>query len=64
MTDRLIRSTTSLAAVAVAGVAAIISNQQAYELDTSHGETGTTAHLLSFTVDGRICAASMVGTRR
>ena len=60
MTDRLIRITTALAVVAVAGVAAIISYQHAYELVTSHGETGTTAHLLPFTVDGLIWAASMV----
>ena len=32
MTDRLIRITTALAVVAVAGVAAIISYQHAYEL--------------------------------
>ena len=60
MTGRLIRITTALAAVAVAGVAAIISYQHAYELVTSHGETGPTARLLPFTVDGLIWAASMV----
>jgi hypothetical protein len=60
VTDRLIRITTALAVVAVAGVAAIISYQHAYELVTSHGETGITAHLLPFTVDGLIWAASMV----
>ena len=60
MTDRLIRITTALAVVAVAGVAAIISYQHAYELVTSHGETGLTARLLPFTVDGLIWAASMV----
>jgi hypothetical protein len=60
MTDRLIRITTALAVVAVAGVAAIISYQHAYELVTSHGETGITAHLLPFTVEGLIWAASMV----
>jgi Protein of unknown function (DUF2637) len=60
VTAWLIRITTALAVVAVAGVAAIISYQHAYELVTSHGETGTTAHLLPFTVDGLIWAASMV----
>src|ERR1700729_93361 len=60
MTDQIIRITTALAVVAVAGVAAIISYQHAYELVTSHGETGITAHLLPFTVDGLIWAASMV----
>jgi hypothetical protein len=60
VTDRLIRITTALAVVAVAGVAAIISYQHAYELVTSHGEVGLTAHLFPFTVDGLIWAASMV----
>ena len=60
MTDRLIRLTTALAVVAVAGVAAVISYQHAYEMVTAHGETGLTARLLPFTVDGLIWAASMV----
>jgi uncharacterized protein DUF2637 len=60
VTDRLIRITTALAVVAVAGVAAIISYQHAYELVRSHGESGATARLLPFTVDGLIWAASMV----
>jgi hypothetical protein len=60
VTATLIRITTALAVAAVAGVAAIISYQHAYELVTSHGETGITAHLLPFTVDGLIWAASMV----
>jgi hypothetical protein len=60
VTDRLIKFTTALAVVAVAGVAAIISYQRAYELVTAHGETGLTAGLLPFTVDGVIWAASMV----
>jgi Protein of unknown function (DUF2637) len=60
VTDRLIRITTALAVAAVASVAAIISYQHAYELIASHGESGTTARLLPFTVDGLIWAASMV----
>jgi len=36
MTERLIRTTTALAVVAVAAVAAIISYQHAYELVRSH----------------------------
>ena len=52
------RITTALAAVAV--VAAVISYQHAYELVRSHGESGLTARLLPFTVDGLIWAASMV----
>jgi hypothetical protein len=62
--DRLIRITTALAVVTVAGAAAIISYQHAYELVTSHGETGLTVRLLPFTVDGLIWAASMVVLRR
>jgi hypothetical protein len=60
VTDRLIRITTALAVVAVASVAAIISYQHAYELVRSHGESGATARLAPFTVDGLILAASMV----
>ncbi len=60
MTDRLIRITTALAVAAVAVVAPVISYQHAYELVHSHGESGLTARLLPFTVDGLIWAASMV----
>jgi hypothetical protein len=60
VTDRLIRITTALAVVAVAAVAAVISYQHAFELVRSHGETGVTARLVPFTVDGLIWAASMV----
>ncbi|MEU4821839.1 DUF2637 domain-containing protein [Actinomadura sp. NPDC023710] len=60
MTDRLIRITTALAVVAVATVAAVISYRHAYELVHSHGESGRTARLVPFTVDGLIWAASMV----
>jgi Protein of unknown function (DUF2637) len=58
--DRLIRITAALAVVAVAVVAAVISYQHAYELVRSHGESGVTARLVPFTVDGLIWAASMV----
>jgi hypothetical protein len=65
VTGRLIRITTALAVVAVAGAAAIISYQHAYELVRSHGESGATARLAPFTVDGLIWAASMLsGVRR
>jgi hypothetical protein len=40
VTGRLIKLTTALAVVAVAGVAAIISYRHACELVTAHGETG------------------------
>jgi hypothetical protein len=58
--DRPADQAEHLAVLAVAGVAAIISYQHAYELVISHGETGITARLLPFTVDGLIWAASMV----
>ena len=44
--DPLIRITTALAVAAVAAVAAVISYRHAYELVTTHGETGLTARLL------------------
>ena len=49
-----------LAVVAKAVVAATISYLHAYELLRSHGESGMTARLLPFTVDGLIWAASTV----
>ena len=60
MTDRLIRITTALAVATVAAVAAVISYRHAYELVSTHGETGVTARLVPFTVDGLILAASML----
>jgi hypothetical protein len=60
MTERLIGITTALAVVAVAVVAAAISYQPSYELVRSHGESGVTARLVPFMVDGMIWAASMV----
>jgi hypothetical protein len=53
MTDRLIRVTTTLA---VAAVAAVISYRHAYELVRSDGESGLTARLVLFTMDGLIWA--------
>ena len=60
MADRLIRLTTAVAVAAVAAVAAVISYRHAYELVRSHGESGLTARLVPFTVDGLIWAASML----
>jgi hypothetical protein len=60
LTGTFIRVTTALAVLMVAGIAAIISYQHAYELVIAHGESGVTARLLPFTVDGLILAASMV----
>jgi hypothetical protein len=58
MTDRLIRITTAAAVATVAAVAAVISYR--HELVSTHGETGVTARLVPFTVDGLILAASML----
>ncbi|WP_433462720.1 DUF2637 domain-containing protein [Spirillospora sp. CA-128828] len=60
MADRLTRITTALAVGIVAVIAAVISYRHAYELVRTHGETGFTARLVPFTVDGLIWAASMV----
>jgi hypothetical protein len=60
VTERLIPVITALAVAAVAAVAAVISYRHAYELVRTHGETGLTAELLPFTVDGLIVAASML----
>jgi hypothetical protein len=60
VTDRLIRITTAAAVATVAAVAAVISYRHAYELISTHGETGVTARLVPFTVDGLILAASML----
>jgi hypothetical protein len=57
--DRFIRITTTLAVLTVAVIAAIISYRHAHELVRSHGESGATARLVPFTVDGLIWAASM-----
>lgn len=64
MTGTLIRITTALAVTAVAAVAAIISYRHAYELVSTHVETGLTARLIPFTVDGLILAASMFSRGR
>jgi Protein of unknown function (DUF2637) len=60
VTDRLIRITTAAAVATVAAVAAVISYRHACELAGTHGETGVTARLVPFTVDGLILAASML----
>jgi hypothetical protein len=55
--DRVIRWTT---AVAVIGVAAVVSYEHAGDLVRAHGETGWTARLIPLTVDGLIYVSSMV----
>ncbi len=46
--------------MAIVAVAAVISYRHAYELVSTHGETGITARLVPFIVDGLILAASML----
>ena len=60
MTDRIIRWSTAGAVVGVASVAAVASYEHAYALVRAHGEAGWTARLVPLTVDGLICASSMV----
>jgi hypothetical protein len=54
------RRVTTALAVATVAVAAVISYRHAYQLVSTHGETGITARLLPFTVDGLNVAASML----
>jgi Protein of unknown function (DUF2637) len=58
--DRVIRVSTAIAVLAVAGVAAYVSYWHAYAVVCSHGETGATARLEPATIDGLVYASSMV----
>ena len=58
--DRVISWTTAGAVIGVAAVAAVASYEHAYALVRAHGEAGWTARLVPLTVDGLICASSMV----
>jgi hypothetical protein len=58
--DRIIRWSTAVAVLGVAGVAAVASYEHAYALVQAHGEAGWTARLVPLTVDGLIYASSMV----
>ena len=58
--ERIIRSTTALAVVGVAAVAAVASYEHAYALVRAHGEVGWTGRLVPLTVDGLVYASSMV----
>jgi hypothetical protein len=58
--DRVIRWSTALAVLGVAGVAAVASYEHAYDLVRAHGEDGWTARMVPLTVDGLIYASSMV----
>jgi hypothetical protein len=58
--DRVIRVSTAIAVLAVAGVAAYVSYWHAYAVVRAHGETGVTARLEPATIDGLVYASSMV----
>jgi hypothetical protein len=58
--DRVIRWSTALAVLGVAAVAAVASYEHAYDLVRAHDESGWTARMVPLTVDGLICASSMV----
>ena len=58
--DRVIRISTAMAVLAVAGVAAYVSYWHAYAVVRAHGESGVTARLEPATIDGLVYASSMV----
>jgi hypothetical protein len=58
--DRVIRWSTAVAVLGVAAVAAVASYEHAYDLVRAHGESGWTARMIPFTVDGLIYVSSMV----
>jgi hypothetical protein len=58
--DRAIRLSTTVAVLAVAGIAAYVSYWHAYAVVRAHGETGITARLEPTTIDGLAYASSMV----
>ena len=45
-------------------MAAAAGYEHAYELVRAHGEAGWTAHVVPLTVDGLICASSMLNAAR
>jgi hypothetical protein len=55
--DRVIRLSTALAVI---GVAAVVSYEHASDLIRAHGESGWAVRLIPLTVDGLIYASSMV----
>ena len=61
--DRVIRWSTALVVLGVAAITAVASYEHAYDLVWADGEAGWTAPLVPLTVDGLICASSMVGLR-
>jgi hypothetical protein len=58
--DRVIRVSTAAAVLGVAGIAAYVSYQHAFEVVRAHGESGLTARLEPATIDGLVYSSSMV----
>jgi hypothetical protein len=58
--DRVIRISTAVAVLAVAGVAAYVSYWHAYAVVRAHGGSGITARLEPATIDGLVYASFMV----
>jgi hypothetical protein len=58
--DRAIRVSTAAAVLGVAGIAAYVSYQHAFEVVRAHGESGLTARLEPATIDGLVYSSSMV----
>ena len=58
--DRVIRVSTAVVVLAVAGIAAYVSYWHAYAVVCEYGETGVTARLEPATIDGLVYASSMV----
>lgn len=58
--DQAIRVSTAAAVLGVAGIAAYVSYQHAFEVVRAHGESGLTARLEPATIDGLVYSSSMV----
>ena len=58
--DWVVRWSTTLAVLGVAGIATVASYEHAYDLVRAHGEAGWTARLVPLTMDGLIYTSSMV----
>ena len=62
--DRAVRLSAAAAVLAVAGIAAYVSYGHAYAVVLAYGETGITARLEPATIDGLLCASSMLSGGR
>ena len=58
--DRAIHLSTAAAVLAVAGIAADVCYGHACAVIRAHGQTGITARLEPATIDGLVCASSML----